>query len=88
MKKEINQYFLTLEPEEGYMITNYTDDKDIKDYISFSIMCMPLGSDIRQYYEITIEKDAEYKELQEQALQAPENSYFEEEKEMKDEKFG
>lgn len=64
MEKTINQYFLTLEPTEGYVLTDYTEDKPIKEYQSFVIMCMPLKSDITKYYEITAEKDAEYKELQ------------------------
>ena len=87
MKKSINEYFLTLQPVEGYVLTDYTEDKPIKEYQSFVIMCMPLGSDIAKYYEITTEKDAEYKELQRIAFEQEEyKEEYKEEEIIKDAK--
>lgn len=54
--------------EDGMVITDYVERMDIKDYSSSKEMYCPVTVDLSPYYEITDEKDAEYKELQEKAI--------------------
>ena len=67
MNIERNEKFIVITSEEGYVITDYKED-DILNYTSSTILYCPLNMDLSGYYEITEEKDEEYKRLQEQTI--------------------
>lgn len=70
MKTEYNEKFNFnhIKAEEGMVITNYVDGQDILEYTSAKEMYCPKSLDLTPYHEISDEKDAEYKELQEMAI--------------------
>lgn len=67
MNIDRNEKFIVITAEEGYVITDW-DGNDILNYTSSTILYCPLNMDISGYYEITEEKDEEYKRLQEQTI--------------------
>lgn len=67
MNIDRNEKFIVITAEEGYVITDYKED-DILNYTSSTILYCPLNMDLSGYYEITVEKDEEYKRLQEQTI--------------------
>lgn len=70
MKIEYNekQNFNHIIAEDGMVITDFIEGLDILDYNSFKEAYCPVTVDLRHYYEITEEKDAEYRELQERVI--------------------
>lgn len=70
MKTEYNEKFNFnhITAEEGMVITNYVEGQDILEYTSSKEMYCPTSVDLTAYYEISDEKDAEYKVLQEKAI--------------------
>lgn len=70
MKTEYNEKFNFnhITAEEGMVITNYAEGQDILEYTSSKEMYCPTSVVLSGYYEISDEKDAEYKELQEMAI--------------------
>lgn len=71
MKIEYNEKFNFnhITAEEGMVITNYAEGQDILEYTSSKEMYSPTSVDLTAYYEISDEKDAEYKVLQEKAIE-------------------
>lgn len=71
MKIEYNEKFnfKHISSEDGMVITDYTEDKDIKEYFSAKTMYCPVNVDLSVYFEISDEKDAEYKAAQEKAIE-------------------
>lgn len=71
MKIEYNEKFNFnhITAEEGMVITNYAEGQDILEYTSSKEMYCPTSVDLTAYYEISDEKDAEYKVLQEKAIE-------------------
>lgn len=71
MKVEYNEKFNFnhITAEEGMVITNYAEGQDILEYTSSKEMYCPTSVDLSAYYEISDEKDAEYKVLQEKAIE-------------------
>ena len=71
MKIEYNEKFNFnhITAEEGMVITNYDESNDIIEYTSSKEMYCPKSVDLTTYYEISDEKDAEYKVLQEKAIE-------------------
>lgn len=72
--------------EDGMVITDYTEDKDIKEYSSSKEMYAPVTLDLSGYYEITDEEDAEYKVLQDIAIREEMERKKEEVEDKKEEK--
>lgn len=70
MRIEYNEKFNFnhITAEEGMVITDYTEDKNILDYSSSKEMYTPVNADLSVYFEITDEEDAEYKVLQDIAI--------------------
>lgn len=71
MRIEYNEKFNFnhIKAEEGMVITDYTEDKNIIDYSSSKEMYAPVNVDLNVYFEITDEKDVEYKAAQEKAIE-------------------
>lgn len=71
MKIEYNEKFNFnhITAEEGMVITNYAEGQDILEYTSSKEMYCPTSVDLTAYFEISDEKDAEYKVLQEKAIE-------------------
>lgn len=63
MKIEIKEKYKVVSPEEGYILTNYKEWMDIKSYSSFTECICPLSCDLEHLSEVSLDKDAEYKEL-------------------------
>lgn len=63
MKTEIKEKYKVVSPEEGYILTNYKEGMDIKTYSSFTECICPLSCDLEHLSEVSLDKDAEYKEL-------------------------
>ena len=63
MKIEIKAKYKVVRPEEGYVLTNYKEVMDIKSYNSFTECICPLSCDLEHLSEVSLDKDAEYKEL-------------------------
>lgn len=58
--------FNEIRPNEGYVLTSYTDGDDIMTYYSTTIICAPKAVDIEHKYRtITLEEDAKLKEAKE-----------------------
>nr|DAV62079.1 MAG TPA: hypothetical protein [Caudoviricetes sp.] len=74
MKIEIKEKYQIVKPEEGYLLTNYKDELDIKQYSSFKECICPLSCDLKHLREITLDKDIEYKEAAKKALEEYEES--------------
>lgn len=62
--------FYKLTAEEGMVITKWTEDEDITNYNSGTLIYCPLTTNIEVYREITLEEDATLKAAQEDALAA------------------
>lgn len=60
--------FNHIQAEEDMVITDYVEGSDIIDYNSFKQAYCPVNVDLTVYYEITDGKDAEYRELQQKAI--------------------
>lgn len=60
--------FNHLQAEEDMVITDYVKGDDILNYSSFKQAYCPVSVDLTAYYEITDAEDAEYKRLQEIAI--------------------
>ena len=71
MRIEYNEKFNFnhITAEEGMVITDYTEDKNILDYSSSKEMYAPVNVDLNVYFEISDEMDAEYKAAQEKAIE-------------------
>ena len=71
MRIEYNEKFNFnhITAEEGMVITDYTEDKNIIDYSSSKEMYAPVNVDLSVYFEISDEMDAEYKVAQEKAIE-------------------
>lgn len=71
MRIEYNEKFNFnhITAEEGMVITDYTEDKNIIDYSSSKEMYAPVNVDLSVYFEISDEMDAEYKAAQEKAIE-------------------
>lgn len=74
MKIEIKEKYQIVKPEEGYLLTNYKDEMDIKGYNSFKECVCPLDCDLEHLREITLEQDSEYKETAKTASKEYEES--------------
>lgn len=57
MKVEIKPKFQIVTPDEGYVLTNYTVEQDIREYDSFMSCYCPLDCDHSHIREITVEED-------------------------------
>lgn len=68
MKVQYNEKYNYIIAEDGMVITDFIEGLDILEYNSFKQAYCPVTVDLRHYYEITEEKDAEYRELQERAI--------------------
>ena len=70
--------FNEIRPNEGYVLTSYTDGDDIMTYYSTTIICAPKAVDIEHKYKaITIEEDAELQQLKEQKMKELETERLE-----------
>lgn len=63
MKIEIKEKYKVVKPEDNMLLTNYKDEMDIKLYSSFTECICPLSCDLEHLSEVSLDKDAEYKEL-------------------------
>lgn len=63
MKVEIKEKYQVVKPEDSMLLTNYKDEMDIKGYNSFKECICPLDCDLTHLSEVSLDKDAEYKEL-------------------------
>lgn len=63
MKIEIKEKYKVVKPEDNMLLTNYKDEMDIKGYNSFKECICPLSCDLEHLSEVSLDKDAEYKEL-------------------------
>lgn len=74
MRVEFNEKFNFnhIIAEEGMVITDYTEEMDIKDYSSSKELYCPVSIDLNRYYEITDEENAEYRVLQDIAFREEE----------------
>jgi hypothetical protein len=59
--------FIEITVNDGYVMTDW-DGNDILNYTSTKQLVCPKGYDYGAYYTVTEEKDAEYRELQERAI--------------------
>ena len=62
-----NSKYKIVQPEAGYVLTNYKEGDDILTYSSFKECICPLSCDLKHLNEITIEKDQESLEAQKKA---------------------
>lgn len=69
--------------EDGMVITDFIEGLPYKEYESFKEGYFPEYMDLSHYYEITEEKDAEYKALQVEEM-AEENKEIKDMKDAKD----
>ena len=69
--------------EDGMVITDFIEGLPYKEYESFKEGYFPEYMDLSHYYEITEEKDAEYKSLQVEEM-AEENKEIKDMKDAKD----
>lgn len=53
---EVKERYKVIRPEEGYVLTNYKDGDDIKQYYAFSECICPLSCNTDHLREITIEE--------------------------------
>ncbi len=61
--------FNEIRPNEGYVLTSYTDGDDILEYYSTTVICAPKAVDIEHKYRtITLEEDAKLQEEKEQKM--------------------
>lgn len=60
---EVKERYKVIRPEEGYILTNYKDGEDIKQYAAFSECVCPLSCSADNLREITIEESIEYIKL-------------------------
>lgn len=60
---EVKERYKVIRPEEGYVLTNYKDGDDIKQYSAFSECICPLSCNTDHLREITIEDSIEYIKL-------------------------
>lgn len=56
--------FNHIKAEEGMVITDYIEEMNILEYSSSKDIYTPANINLNRYYEITEEKNAEYKALQ------------------------
>ena len=70
--------FNEVRPNEGYVLTSYTDGDDIMTYYSTTIICAPKAVDIETKYKaITLEEDAKLQQLKEQKMKELETERLE-----------
>lgn len=60
---EVKERYKVIRPEEGYVLTNYKEGDDIKQYAAFSECICPLSCSTDHLREITKEESKEYIEL-------------------------
>lgn len=60
--------FIRLQADKGMVVTDYVEGSDIINYHSSKSFICSIKSNIKRYYEITEEKDAEYKKQREEAV--------------------
>lgn len=61
--------FVHLHCEEGYILTDYNEDKDIKDYYGSECVYFPIKGEYDNYHVITQKEHENYLKLQEQAIE-------------------
>lgn len=61
--------FVHLHCEEGYILTDYNEDKDIKDYYGSVCVYFPIKDEYDAYRVITQAEHENYLKLQEQAIE-------------------
>ena len=66
--------FVHIHTEEGYFMTSWTDDKDIKEYAGSVCFYMPIRGVYDDYRIITLEEHNEYEKLRDEAIQAEEEA--------------
>lgn len=73
----MNNYTITEKPNfneivanDGYMLTSFNEDQDIKEYYATKIICAPKSVDIAsKYHTITVEEHNALEEEKEQAFE-------------------
>lgn len=68
MNIDIRPKFQIVTPDEGYVLTNYMSEQDIKEYDSFMSCYCPLDCDHKHIREITVEEDTVLRSLRDKAL--------------------
>lgn len=68
MKVEIKPKFQIVTPDEGYVLTNYMSEQDIREYDSFMNCYSPLDCDHSHIREITLEEDAVLRNERDKAI--------------------
>lgn len=68
MKIENKEKFRVITADEGFVLTTYTEEDDIRNYSSFQSCYSPLNSDISHIREISNEEDARLTEERDKAL--------------------
>lgn len=71
-RKNDEYNFYVLSCDEGEYITSYTDDKDIKEFSSFTIAYAPLNSNISIYRAISSQENEEYERRKREAIEEDE----------------
>lgn len=74
---ETDEIKLHIHTEDGFIITDYFDDMDIKEYNSSECYFFPLRDEYKEYRVITVEEDEEYKKRQEEERDIEENNEVE-----------
>ena len=68
MKIENKEKFRVIEAEDGFVLTTYTPEEDIRGYSSFESCYSPLNGDISHIREISNEEDTRLTEERDKAL--------------------
>lgn len=69
ISEELPDKFVHLHCEEGYILTDYTEGKDIKEYYGSVCVYFPIKDEYDAYRTITQEEHENYLKLQEQAIE-------------------
>ena len=68
MKVDIRTKFQIVTSDEGYVLTNYMVDQDIREYNSFMNCYCPLDCDHSHIREITVEEDTVLRSERDKAI--------------------
>ena len=69
MKIEIKEKYRVILADEGFVLTTYKPEEDIRGYSSFESCYSPLNGDISHIREISKEEDARLTEERDKALE-------------------
>jgi hypothetical protein len=72
--------FVHIHTEEGYFMTSWTDEKDIKEYAGSVCYYMPIRDEYEDYRIITLEEHNELESRRDAAIKEEEERYLAENK--------